>query len=96
MGTHPEGTDSIDESKILGHFSDALNEMAKSILDLEDGYFQALHEVIVETEKALRDISCIDGHYVSHVVMVMASWQEAVQAAVSHMENADLTIYLAC
>ena len=27
--------------------------------------------------------------------MVMASWQEAVQAAASHMENADLTIYLA-
>ena len=41
MGTHPEGMDPIDESKILGHFSDTLNEMAKSILDLEDGYFQA-------------------------------------------------------
>ena len=28
--------------------------------------------------------------------MVMASWQEAVQATASHMENADLTIYLVC
>ena len=27
--------------------------------------------------------------------MVMASWLEAVQAATSHMENANLTIYLA-
>ena len=38
-GTRPEGTDPIDESKILCHFSDALNEMAESILDLEDSYF---------------------------------------------------------
>ena len=40
-------------------------------------------------------ISHIDAHYVSQVVTVMASWQEAVQTAVTHMENADLTIYLA-
>ena len=65
-------------------------------MELEDSYFQALREVIMEMEKALRDISCIDAHYISHVVMVMASWQEAVQATASHMENADLTIYLAC
>ena len=95
-GTRPEGTDTIDESKILGHFSDALSEMAKSILDLEEGYFRPLHEVILKMEKALQDISRIDTHYISSVVMVMASWQEAVQAAMSHMENADLTIYLAC
>ena len=93
-GACPEGTDPIDESKILGHFSDALSEMASSVMELEDGYFQALREVIMETEKALRDISHIDTHYVSRVVTVMASWQEAVQAAMSHMENADLTIYL--
>ena len=38
-GTCPEGTDTVDESKILGHFSDTLSEMAESILDLEEGYF---------------------------------------------------------
>ena len=59
-----------DEAVVLGHFSDALCEMATSIVDLEDGYFQALHEVIIETEKALRDVSHIDAHYVSHVVTV--------------------------
>ena len=80
-GTCPESADSIDESKILGHFSDALSEMAESLMDLEDGYFKALYEVIVEMERAVRDISCIDAHYVSQVVMVMASWQEAVQTA---------------
>ena len=64
-------------------------------MDLEDGYFKALYEVIIEMERALRDISHIDAHYVSQVVTVMASWQEAVQTAVTHMENADLTIYLA-
>ena len=42
MGTHPQGVDFGDESKILGHFSDALNEMAQSIVDLEHGYFSAL------------------------------------------------------
>ena len=71
--TRPESTDSIDESKKLGHFSDALSEMAESLMDLEDGYFKALYEVITETERALQDISCIDAHYVSQVVMVMAS-----------------------
>ena len=91
-GMHPEGTDSIDESTMLGHFSNILSEMAKSLMDLEDGYFKALHEVIVETKRALRDISHIDAHYISQVVTVMASWQEAVQTAVTHMENADLTI----
>ena len=69
--------------------------MADSLMDLEDGYFKALREVIVEMERALWDISCIDAHYISQVVMVMASWQEAVQTAATHMENADLTIYLA-
>ena len=84
-----------DEAVILGHFSDALHEMAASIMDLEDGYFKALHEVIIETEKALCDVSRIDAHYISRVVTVMTSWQEAVQTAVSHMEGVDTTIYLA-
>ena len=79
----------------MGHFSDALREMATSIVDLEDGYFKALHEVIVETERALWDVSWIDAHYVSQVVMVMSSWQEAVQTAASHMEGVVTTIYLA-
>ena len=57
--------------------------------------FKALGEVIIEMERALRDISHIDAHYVSQVVTVMASWQEVVQTAATHMENADLTIYLA-
>ena len=69
--------------------------MAASIVDLEDGYFKALHEVIVETERALWDVSQIDTHYVSQVVMVMSAWQEAVQTAASHMEGIDTTIYLA-
>ena len=94
--TCPESVEPIDESKILGHFSDALSEMAESLMDLEDSYFKALYEVIVEMERALRDISHIDPHYISKVVMVMASWQEAVQTAVTNMENADLTINLAC
>ena len=78
----------------MGHFSNALCEMAASIVDLEDGYFRALHEVIVETERALWDVSRIDAHYVSQVVMVMSSWQEVVQTAASHMEGVDTTIYL--
>ena len=48
--------------------------MAASIMDLENGYFRALHEVIIETEKALRDMSQIDAHYISHVVTVMTYW----------------------
>ena len=79
----------------MGHFSDALQERATSIVDLEDGYFKALHEVIVETERALRNVSQIDAHYVGQVVMVMSSWQEVVQTAASHMEGIDTTIYLA-
>ena len=79
----------------MGRFSDALREMATSIVDLEDGYFRALHEVIVETERALRDMSHINAHYVSQVVMVMSSWQEVVQTTASHMEGIDTTIYLA-
>ena len=94
--THPESAESLDEPKLLGHFSDALSEMAESLMDLEDSYFKALCEVIVEMERALRDISRIDAHYVSQVVMVMASWQEAVQTAATHMENTDLTMYLTC
>ena len=81
---------------MLGDFSDALSEMAESLMDLEDGYFKAIWEVIIETERALRDICHIDAHYVSQVVTVMASWQEVVQTAATHMENTDLTIYLAC
>ena len=86
--------DTEDEAKILGHFSDALCKIAASIMDLEDGYFKALHEVIIETERALCDVSCIDAHYVSRVVMVMSAWQEAVQAAMSHMDTMDTTTYL--
>ena len=91
----PEGTEPVNEAAMLGHFSDALSEMAKSLMDLEDGYFKALWEVIIKTERALQDVSCIDAHYVSQVVTVMASWQEAVQTTATHMENTDLTIYLA-
>ena len=80
---------------MLGHFSDALSELAASLLDLEDSYFKVLWEVIIETERALRDISRIDAHYVSQVVTVMASWQEAVQTAATHMENVDPTVYFA-
>ena len=72
--------------------------MAASIVDLEDGYFKALHKVIMETEKALHDISRIDAHYVSQVVTIMSAWQEAVQTTVSHIESLDTmdtTLYLA-
>ena len=94
-GSRPRKDDDFDnETKLLGHFSDTLCEMAASIVDLEDGYFRALHEVIVETERALWDVSRIDTHYVSQVVTVMSSWQEAVQTAASHMEGVDTTIYL--
>ena len=94
--TCPEDAEPIDEAVMLGHFSDALSEMATSLLDLEDSYFKALWEVIIETERAVWDISRIDAHYNSQVVIVMASWQEAVQTTVTHMENVYLTIYLAC
>ena len=95
-GSRPRKDDDFDnKTKLLGHFSDALREMAASIVDLEDRYFKALHEVIVETERALRYVSRIDAHYVSQVIMVMSSWQEAVQTAASHMEGVDTTIYLA-
>ena len=40
--TCPEGAEPVDEAVMLGHFSDALSEMAKSLMDLEDGYFKAL------------------------------------------------------
>ena len=83
-----------DEAAVLSHFSDVLSKMAASIMDLENGHFKALHEVIIETEKALHDVSHIDAHYVSPVVTVMTSWQEAVQAAASHMEGIDTTTYL--
>ena len=83
-----------DEAKLLGHFSDALRKMAASIVDLEDGYFRALHKVIVETKRALWDVSRINAHYVSQVIMVMSSWQEAVQTTASHMEGVDTTTCL--
>ena len=70
--------------------------MAQSITDLEDGYFTVLLEVIHETKKALCNISHIDSLYVSHVVTIMASWQEAVQAATSHMETTNTALYFAC
>ena len=58
--THPEGVEPIDEAAILANFNDALSEMAESLMDLEDGYFKALQEVIIETERALQGISRID------------------------------------
>ena len=69
--------------------------MATSITDPEDGYFKALHEVIVETERALWDTSRINAHHVSQLVTIMSSWQEAAQAPASHTEGIDTTIYLA-
>ena len=94
-GSRPRKDDHFDdEAKLLGHFSDALREVAASIVDLEDGYFRALHEVIVETNQALRDMSHINAQYVSQVITVMSSWQEVVQTAASHMEGVDTTIYL--
>ena len=73
-GSRPRKDDDFDdEAKLLGHFSDALREMAASKVDLEDGYFRALHKVIVETKWALWDMSCIDAHYISQVVTVMSS-----------------------
>ena len=96
-GSHPmKDAETKDEATILGHFSNALHEMAASIVDLEDGYFKVLHEVIVETEKALHDMSRIDAHYISRMVTVMTAWQEAMQTAMSHMEGINTTIYLAC
>ena len=80
-----------DKAVVLSHFSDALSEMAASIIDLENGYFKALHEVIIKTEKALCDVSHIDAHYISSIVTVMTSWQDVVQAAASHMEGVDTT-----
>ena len=94
-GRPTKDVEAEDDAAVLGHFSDALREMANSIMGLEEGYFKALCEVIDETERALRDVSCIDVHYVSQVVTVMSSWQEAVQTAASHMEGVDLTTYLA-
>ena len=94
-GSRPtKDTEMEDEATVLSHFSDTLSEMAASITDLENGYFKALHEVIIEMEKALHDVSHIDAHYISRMVTVMTSWQEAVQAATSHMEGVDTTTYL--
>ena len=70
----PEGVEPIDEVVMLGHFSNTLSEMAESLMDLEDGYFKALWEVIIETERALWDVSRIDAYYVNQVVTVMVSW----------------------
>ena len=95
VGAHPQGAEAGDESKILGHFSDVLDEMAQSIVGLEDGYFLALREVIHKMEKSLQDVPHINATYISCIITVMTGWQEAVQAATSHMESADTTIYLA-
>ena len=58
-GSCPRKDDDFDDkAKLLGHFSDALQEMATSIVDLEDGYFKALHQVIVETERAWHYGTC--------------------------------------
>ena len=85
-----------DKAAVLSYFSDALSEMAASIMDLENGYLKALNEVIIEREKALCDVSCIDADYISHMVTVMTSSKEAVQAPISHMEGIDTTTYLTC
>ena len=78
LGSRPtKDMETEDKAAVLSHFSDALFKMAASIMDLENGYFKALHEVIIETEKALCDVSRINAHYVSRVVTVMTSWQEA-------------------
>ena len=66
-------TETDDDAAVLGHFSDALQEITTSIVGLEDGYFKALYEDIIETEKALRDVSSIDAHYISCVVTVMTA-----------------------
>ena len=96
LGSRPmKDAEMEDEAIILGHFSNALSEMAASIVGLENGYFKALHEVIIKMEEALRDMSCIDAHYISHVVTVMTAWQEAVQTTMSHMEGVETTTYLA-
>ena len=96
LGSCPmKDAETEDKALVLGHFSDALHEMAASIKGLEDGYFKALYEVIIQTEKALRDMLCIDAHYVSRVVTVMNSWQQAVQTTANHMEGVDTAIYLA-
>ena len=39
-------------------------------------------------------MSWIDAHYVSRVMTVMSSWQEAIQVVAAHMEGVDLTTYL--
>ena len=90
---HPDTRDNQDDAKILGHYCDALDEMVQSLMDLEDGYLKALREVIHHTERALCDILHIDSHYISHIITVMASWQEAVQATASHMETTDSALY---
>ena len=66
-------TETDDDAAVLGHFRDALQEITASIVGLEDGYFKALYEDIIETEKALRDVSSIDAHYISCVVTVMTA-----------------------
>ena len=51
-GSRPmKDTEMEDEAAVLSHFSDALSEMAASIMNLENGYFKALHEVIIKTEE---------------------------------------------
>ena len=40
--SHPEHLDAKDEAKMLSHYCNALDEMAQSIVDLEDGYFLVL------------------------------------------------------
>ena len=67
--------------------------MAQSLVDLKDGYLKALREVIHHTERALCDILHIDSHYISCIITVMASWQEAVQATTSHMETTNSALY---
>ena len=44
-------TETEDEAAILLHFRDTLSEMVASIIGLEDGYFKALHKVIIETRE---------------------------------------------
>ena len=53
---HPDARGDQDDTKILGHYCDALDEMAQSLMDLEDRYFKVLWQVICHTERALHDI----------------------------------------
>ena len=94
MDPHLDNLGTQPDVQMLVHSMEALDAMAKSIASLEDGYFKAFHEVITHTETALWDILHIDLHYVSQVVTLMKSWQEAIDTVHSHMLTNDTALYL--